>query len=477
MIEHSVYNRWAERPFGRVSQKILGENFRVFTKFRYWSLVFCFLLGTPVAKSQMLVISEFMASNQSGLRDEDGDDEDWIEIYNPGNSSVDLAGWHLTDDRNNLAKWTFPELVLGPSKSLVVFASDKNRKVSGAELHTNFKLSTSGEYLGIIRPDGVTVEQDYGLAYPIQVTNVSYGLKQQVLTETLAPLGSDATYLVPSNSDYDVQDGANLASWIGTNFDDSLWISGATPHGFGQTNNDQYYDVITTDLREELYTKKTTVYIRIPFRVEDPSAFSNLVLRINYDDGFVAYLNGNPDSVAESNSPSSSVLDYASSATASNSDSDALAGEDFVINTTLLNVGENVLCIHGLNRSLSSSDALFGAELLSSRVTGSLEEAYFSRPTPDEANSAGESELGPIIRMVADDLAPIDPAAAIAILVFTEVLGMACATLLGCHLGSALLKKEATLFSQHPPKLWTFSYRITVFILAIWLGVFFSWWG
>ena len=422
MIEHSVYNRWADRPFGRVSQKMLGENFRVFTKFRYWSLVFCFLLGTPVAKSQMLVISEFMASNQSGLRDEDGDDEDWIEIYNPSNSSVDLAGWHLTDDRNDLAKWAFPESVLGPSQSLVVFASDKNRKVSGAELHTNFKLSTSGEYLGIIRPDGVTVEQDYGLAYPIQVTNVSYGLKQQVLTETLAPLGSDATYLVPSNSDYDVQDGANLASWIGTNFDDSLWISGATPHGFGQTNNDQYYDVIATDLREELYTKKTTVYIRIPFRVEDPSAFSNLVLRINYDDGFVAYLNGNPDSVAESNSPSSSVLDYASSATASNSDSDALAGEDFVINTTLLNVGENVLCIHGLNRSLSSSDALFGAELLSSRVTGSLEEAYFSRPTPDEANSVGESELGPIIRMVADDLAPIDPAAG-GLVIESEIVG------------------------------------------------------
>ena len=149
---------------------------------------------------------------------------------------------------------------------------------------------------------------------------------------------------------------------------------------------------------------------------------SNLVLRINYDDGFVAYLNGNPDSVAESNSPSSSVLDYASSATASNSDSDALAGEDFVINTTLLNVGENVLCIHGLNRSLSSSDALFGAELLSSRVTGSLEEAYFSRPTPDEANSAGESELGPIIRMVADDLAPIDPAAG-GLVIESEIVG------------------------------------------------------
>ena len=87
MIKPSVYPRWAERPFGKAFQRILGENSRVFAGFRYGFWVFCLLLGAPVAKSQMLVISEFMASNQSGLRDEDGDDEDWIEIYNPGNSS------------------------------------------------------------------------------------------------------------------------------------------------------------------------------------------------------------------------------------------------------------------------------------------------------------------------------------------------------------------------------------------------------
>ena len=92
MIKPSVYPRWAERPFGKAFQRILGENSRVFAGFRYGFWIFCLLFGTPVAKAQMLVISEFMASNQSGLRDEDGDDEDWIEIYNPGNSSVNLAG-------------------------------------------------------------------------------------------------------------------------------------------------------------------------------------------------------------------------------------------------------------------------------------------------------------------------------------------------------------------------------------------------
>lgn len=410
-MKRSIFNKGAVCPseYPRVEP---GDGIsRIPCWFGCWFLGVFIWLGAPLAKAQMLVISEFMASNQSGLLDEDGDDEDWIEIYNPGASAVDLAGWHLTDDRNDLTKWTFPAVTLEPAQSLLVFASDKNRKASGAELHANFKLSDSGEYLGIVRPDGVTVEQDYSPAYPIQVTNVSYGLKQEVTDESLASVGAAATYLVPSDGDDDVQDGVNLDSWIMPSFDDSSWTDGPTPHGFGALNSDQYYDLIATDLRDELYGKATTVYIRIPFQVTDPSAYSDLVLRMNYDDGFVAYLNGDPEPIAGANSPPSDVLGHDSAAVASNSDSNALAGEDFVINTTLLNVGENLLCIHGMNRAIGNADALFVAELLGSRVTGSLEEAYFTTPTPGEANSAGDSEPGPVIRTVTNDLAPIDPAA------------------------------------------------------------------
>ncbi|MEN8864635.1 MAG: lamin tail domain-containing protein [Akkermansiaceae bacterium] len=411
MMKKSITINSAVCPPDKAQEESSAGITHILGRFGCWFMGFFVFLGFSAAEAQIIVISEFMASNQSGLLDEDGDDEDWIEIYNPGSSSIDLTGWHLTDDSSDLTKWTFPAVTLSPAQSLVVFASDKNRKVSGAELHTNFKLSTSGEYLGIVRPDGVTIEQDYGPTYPIQVTNVSYGLKQEVTEESLTPVGSDSTYLVPSNGDEDVRDGANLDSWIGTTYDDSSWTTGPTPHGFGASDGDQYYNFIETDLREELYAKKTTVYIRIPFQVDDPSVYSNLVLRMNYDDGFVAYLNGDPEPIAESNSPSSDVLDFDSVATSSNSDSNALAGEDFVINTTLLNVGQNVLCIHGLNRVASNSDALFVAELLGSRVTGSLEEAYFTNPTPGEANSAGDTEPGPVIRTVTDELAPIDPAA------------------------------------------------------------------
>lgn len=85
--------------------------------------------------------------------------------------------------------------------------------------------------------------------------------------------------------------------------------------------------------------------------------------------------------------------------------------------------------------------------------------------------------IGPVIILERQLPASLDPTIAITILVFTEVLGMACATLLGCHLEAGLLTKENDLADRPPPALWTLTYRAAVLTLAIWLGVFFSWWG
>ncbi|HJO54987.1 MAG TPA: lamin tail domain-containing protein, partial [Verrucomicrobiota bacterium] len=87
-----------------------------------------------------LRITEFMASNVSRLADEDGVFPDWIEVHNPDNVAVPLAGYHLTDDAANLDKWTFPAVTLAPDELLVVFASGKNRDDPAAHLHTNFRL-------------------------------------------------------------------------------------------------------------------------------------------------------------------------------------------------------------------------------------------------------------------------------------------------------------------------------------------------
>ena len=121
-----------------------------------------------------VVISEFMAANASTLVDEDGDTSDWIELHNPNLTPVDLTGWTVSDNAGELDKWMLPGVELDPGGFLVVFASGKNRRLGDSELHTNFKLSKDGEYLGLGRPDG-TVEDEYRDQYPAQRADISYG--------------------------------------------------------------------------------------------------------------------------------------------------------------------------------------------------------------------------------------------------------------------------------------------------------------
>src|SRR5688572_9922694 len=120
----------------------------------------CLFLASTRLGAQDPVLSEFLASNETGLLDSDGDASDWIEVWNPGPTSVDLGGWHLTDDADDLARWTFPPVTLAPGQHLVVFASDKDRAAAGSELHTSFKLSKEGDYLALVRPDGVSVAHE-----------------------------------------------------------------------------------------------------------------------------------------------------------------------------------------------------------------------------------------------------------------------------------------------------------------------------
>src|SRR5690349_23810729 len=98
-----------------------------------------------------------MAANSKGLKDEDGEFSDWVEIYNPADTPLPLAGYHLTDDPQRLDKWTFPPVTIGSGSYLVIFASGKNRTDPARPLHTNFKLSAEGEYLGLVGPDRVSV--------------------------------------------------------------------------------------------------------------------------------------------------------------------------------------------------------------------------------------------------------------------------------------------------------------------------------
>jgi hypothetical protein len=103
------------------------------------------------------IINEFVARNDSepplrtgDLLDEDGDPSDWIEIYNPTDDMVNLDGWFLTDDADNLQKWECPAIEIAPGGFGIVFASGKDRRDSEEELHTNFQLRAGGEFLALI---------------------------------------------------------------------------------------------------------------------------------------------------------------------------------------------------------------------------------------------------------------------------------------------------------------------------------------
>jgi len=131
-------------------------------------------------------LNEFLAEtdrDSDGLRpnlpycDEDGDPEDWIELYNPGASAIDIGGYYLTDYATDLTKWSFPLPTTIPANGyLVVFASNKNRAISGQELHTNFRLNNNGEYLAMVGADGVSIIQEFTPGFPQLAKHFSYGL-------------------------------------------------------------------------------------------------------------------------------------------------------------------------------------------------------------------------------------------------------------------------------------------------------------
>ncbi|MCS7337498.1 MAG: lamin tail domain-containing protein [Verrucomicrobiae bacterium] len=126
-----------------------------------------------------VVITEFVAGNTTGLKDEDGDYPDWIELHNRGSNAVNLLGWALTDDARTPTKWTFPSRVLAPGEYLVVFASGKDRRApSGTNrFHTNFKLDLYGEYLALYNAEYPPVPvTEFVPKYPEQRNDHSYGL-------------------------------------------------------------------------------------------------------------------------------------------------------------------------------------------------------------------------------------------------------------------------------------------------------------
>lgn len=351
---------------------------------------FLSLLAVVSAQAQ-LRISEFMASNSDTLADEDGSFEDWIEIQNTSPVAVNLLDWSLTDSASNLTKWRFPATNLPPGQFLVVFASDKNRRNPGAPLHTNFKLGTDGEYLGLVAPNGTTVVSQFAPQYPGQMPDVSYGLASVASNVTLVATGATAQVLVPSAGN----GGSALNfTWTGAAanepFNAAAWSTGATGVGFGTSD-------VGLNVQSTMLNNNASVFIRLPFVITNPMNFSQLTLRMKYDDGFIVWING--VEFARANAPEEDLA-WNSTATTTHSAA-AFETMTFGVATNLLRAGTNILAIQGLNVSAASSPFLILPELTGTTLAGeSTSGVYFTQPTPGAENLGGSTVPGPGIASV-----------------------------------------------------------------------------
>jgi gliding motility-associated-like protein len=94
-----------------------------------------------------VIINEYSCSNVTGITDAYGEREDWIELFNPTGTTVNLTGWYLSDKANNLTKWMIPSGTINSSGYKMVFCSKRNT-VNGNQYHPNFNLSqTEGDWI------------------------------------------------------------------------------------------------------------------------------------------------------------------------------------------------------------------------------------------------------------------------------------------------------------------------------------------
>ncbi len=260
------------------------------------ALFLVILLFKTIESNAQVLINEVVASNSSGISDEDGDFPDWIELYNSSGNTINLQGYGISDDPENPFKYVLPDIELLANEYYLLFASDKNRG-SNSDNEPKF-------------------------------------------WETIVRIGDAAKYIVPSTS--------VLTSWVSTDFDDSSWQDGM--YGFGYGDNDDNTIVPNGTI---------SVFTRTTFSIEDPSLINDMLLHIDFDDGYVAYLNG--VEISRFNMMGDSPLPYNAGTTDFISDPWLVRGEELPaielesFKDLLVN-GENVLAIQVHNTNAESSD-------------------------------------------------------------------------------------------------------------------------
>ena len=250
------------------------------------------------------LLNELLASNRSGRLDDEGQSSDWVEIHNPGNQPLSLDGYRLTDDPTVLDQWSFPNSHIPPGGYLLVWMSG---------------VARSGLAPAALKASAVTI--------PFE--------------RTLIPRGAEWRFLRGSIRDKAPQAVKNLSGWTAVDFDDSAFAVGRAGFGYGDDDDATEFPPATT-----------AVLVRHEFTLKEPLESESLVLQVDYDDGFAAYLNG--VRVAAANCPDSEP----GLQTIARGSHEASGAERFDLSrhVGLLRPGKNVLAIAGVNTHAESSD-------------------------------------------------------------------------------------------------------------------------
>lgn len=311
-----------------------------------------------------LCINEFMTDNDVALADETGAYPDWIELHNPGDEAVPLDGWTLTDDSGDTTKHEMSGgLSVEPGGFLVLYADGED---SLGAAHLGFKLTQDGGTVGLFAPDGrgslITygyLESDISAARVPDCCPVGSSCWEYVYGgtpgETNDPAEPVEVDLVSAGSTWAYWDLGSEpdGDWTALDYDDSLWVEGAGPLGYGDS-----HIVTTLSYGASSSNKYPTYYFRLVFTATDVDTYLSVAGGLMVDDGAVVYLNGTE--VERSNIADGAVSydTYASSST-----SDETGYGVFSVDTSLLVEGENVLAVEVHQHSADSSDMGFDLTL------------------------------------------------------------------------------------------------------------------
>ncbi len=158
----------------------------------------------PVDVSSAVLINEVMASNSITIADEEGEFDDWFELYNPADTAVDLSFWFATDDITEPRKWMIPNgTVLAPDAYLLIWADNDAEQ---GPLHASFKLDADSEELGIFGPDFYGNTLCDSVSWINMPTDSSWGrypngsATWQICLEATPGAPNDWTFIVSENN-------------------------------------------------------------------------------------------------------------------------------------------------------------------------------------------------------------------------------------------------------------------------------------